>query len=436
MFRESGVKDEVITHEELMERVNKENALIKTRPGISMIQEHDVRPKPLPREDVVCYGISRQVWVKDRDGQVRKVNPIEYWLENPDTPVYKGIAFEPDGCSPEYYNLWRGLQTQPIYDDAKCRVFLDHIFYHVARENHEVYDWVMDWLASIIQDPAGGPKRALVLLGKPGTGKSFVGEYVRQMIGPVHSIHLGQPGEFSCEFNSLHMGKIFVQADRSVYEDDKRGVKTLKDLITSDKIKVKEKWLGTTTLRNCAHYLVVWGNTDPEFSVDVEDQKFVMLELTGFPPNTPTFFDQLGAEMDGDGPAALLGHLLTRKLDSYDPEPPEAAEDTESKAEAKLAGLGLVGSAVVEWASNEQIGDLGEWPQTIPAAELIDQINKRAENLARGKVKRTRQVDEQLDYFMGWITITYKGRRKYYILPDPQTVMDRMETLGLFKGMF
>ena len=75
-----------------------------------------------------------------------------------------------DGDVPEgYYNSWKGFYVQPREGD--CSSFLTHVKNIVCGGNDEHYNWLMDWLADLVQDPANPKGCSVILRGGEGCGK-------------------------------------------------------------------------------------------------------------------------------------------------------------------------------------------------------------------------------------------------------------------------
>ena len=80
-----------------------------------------------------------------------------------------------------YLNLWQGFAVKPHKGD--WTLFDDHLFYVICGENQRYYDWLMDWLAHLVQKPYEKPGSAVVLKSEvKGTGKSMVVEFLRRIL--------------------------------------------------------------------------------------------------------------------------------------------------------------------------------------------------------------------------------------------------------------
>ena len=82
---------------------------------------------------------------------------------------------------PSHFNLWRGFSVEPRPGD--CSKFLAHLHDNVCRGDEALYNWVVGWMADIVQHPAKKIGTSLVLRGPHGVGKTKVGEVFGSLLG-------------------------------------------------------------------------------------------------------------------------------------------------------------------------------------------------------------------------------------------------------------
>jgi len=112
-----------------------------------------------------------------RHGKI--ISLAKAWLESDLWRTYYGITFQPgvprsqcavgDSDGP-YFNHWQGFAVEPHEGDRS--IFLDHIRTNVCHDDPYRLDWVIGWLANIVQRPREKPGTALVLRGMQGVGKT------------------------------------------------------------------------------------------------------------------------------------------------------------------------------------------------------------------------------------------------------------------------
>lgn len=445
--------------QEVIDKLNRYYATVHNNRGILVEPTgHEAVPYFQNVDHLKMVNRNNKVRVEDAQGRLREMNPIDLWLDSKDRRSYNRVVFKPNGAEPDEYNLWRGIQTKPIYDDSKCACFLEHVHKNLAKGDQEVANWILDWMAAIIQDPGGGPKRALVLVGGQGTGKTIIGDYLRRVIGNQHFIKFAQHDHFIGRFNADTAGKILVHCDEATWGGDKKGEGQLKSLITDEIITLERKHEDRYSVNNCAHLLVT-SNEDHPVPVAYDDRRFVILRVRDKQGDYKEFFSRFFEECkNGEGPRALYGHLLNRKLKSYDPEQPEQAEKTSAKGGAKSESLSKEGKIALQWVSDGKLGYRSSWPRVIRVSEFNKAAQDTAREMGFKKSSFTQHNKTNIETYLGNIKMVrtrsearvrelcglppieegYEQRDtepiRFYVLPSLEDAEKRMIDLGILQG--
>lgn len=208
-------------------------------------------------------------------------------------------------------NLWRHTGTEAKEGD--CSIILDHFAYLLSDEQER--DHVLDCLASIVQRPQDKIRHALLLKGSQGTGKTFVAELVKQIVGRGNH-HTIAGGEIGSEWTApllniqfLVMEEMDVFEKRSVYENTK-------ELITNDYATANQKHEKPRRART-PKLIMVLTNHDNPIALAADDRRFFVANTAAEPRDTAYYkrlwmagFDQL---------PAFVHHLSQRNLSSFNP---------------------------------------------------------------------------------------------------------------------
>ena len=89
----------------------------------------------------------------------------DFWI-SPKTVVYKGTAFTPKPSSSAALNFWVG----PIAPDAtgNAAVIFNHLLKVICDDDPVSFDYLIGYLAHMIQKPAEKPGVMIVMLGRQG----------------------------------------------------------------------------------------------------------------------------------------------------------------------------------------------------------------------------------------------------------------------------
>jgi hypothetical protein len=191
--------------------------------------------------------------------------------------------------------------------------------------------WFERWCAYPLQRPGTKLFTAAVVWGvNQGTGKTFVGELLRRIYGDGTNATLVEQETLSRSFNGALANRQFVQGDEITGAGENRQhADKLKGLISSETIRINEKYVPEYELPTCANYYFTSNHPDAFFLEDADRRFFIHnVKVTGLPS---TFYQALREWKIGDGPAALFHHLLRLDLGDFDPRAP--APSTDAKRE-------------------------------------------------------------------------------------------------------
>lgn len=108
------------------------------------------------------------------------------WLSWSKRQTYDSLIFDPSGKGQEgCFNTWQGLAVTA--KEGQCERILEHIRLVWCGGNQGQFEYVICWLALLVQMPWIKPEVALVLRSKEGTGKTMVVQMLLQIFG-VHAL--------------------------------------------------------------------------------------------------------------------------------------------------------------------------------------------------------------------------------------------------------
>ena len=115
----------------------------------------------------------------------RKINskPVATaWLTSSGRRTYGSLVFDPSGsCDKDSYNTWRGLAVEP--KPGQCGKILAHIRDIWCSGDAAQFEYVLKWMALLVQKPWVKPEVALVLKSREGTGKTIIVQMLLKLFG-------------------------------------------------------------------------------------------------------------------------------------------------------------------------------------------------------------------------------------------------------------
>lgn len=202
-----------------------------------------------------------------------------------------GVTFEPgqplvvDTRSGKKVNQWSGFEIPP-HDSPVTKEdvlpFYSYVKEVVADDDPDALIWVLGWLANIFKEPAKKPNTALVLVGKPGAGKSILGHsIIIPIIGRMHAAATNTVESVTKDFNVAFDNKLFIQCDEATNNKQKTMAARLKALI-SDPYKLVEP-KGIDSFHKPNHSRFLFTSNDEEDAIHIgdgqDDRRYTILRV-------------------------------------------------------------------------------------------------------------------------------------------------------------
>jgi Family of unknown function (DUF5906) len=264
----------------------------------------------------------------------RDASPAGAWLTSRRRREYEGIEFAPAGGRPGYYNLWQGFAVEPR--PGNCGKFLAHIRDNVAQGNTFLYNWIVGYFAQIAQQPDKKLGTALALRGKPGVGKTKVGEVFGSLFRSHYAL-VADSRYVTGQFNSHMASLLLLHADEAFWAGDKRSEGKLKDLVTGSTHFLEFKGVNPIEVRNLIR-LFVTGNSDWLVPAAFRERRWAVVDVGEAHIQDHAYFAAIDEDMNNGGREALLHHLLAFDLKSVNLRAiPETAALLDQKIESATA---------------------------------------------------------------------------------------------------
>ncbi len=237
------------------------------------------------------------------DDCMRKVEGVEYI-----PGVTQRFVMQPDGMK---LNTWRPSLVVPERGD--CSLITDHLRYVMGDAAAEHF---LNALAYIIQHPGKKIRHAFVIGGKQGTGKSFIGALLSELLG-AHNVRTINASTIVSRWNVNLCGCQCLIAEELSISDKHEGYEQIKTLITQDRIMVEEKGI-PMFFANTPHLIVALTNHDVPIRLPEDDRRFFVTYVDSS-PRSAEYYDTLFHSGLRQA-SAFLHFLLIRDVQSFSPD--------------------------------------------------------------------------------------------------------------------
>ncbi len=266
-------------------------------------------------------------------GSRREVSVAELWLASPRRRKYPGIVLDPEGRDRGKLNLWRGWAVEPKPGDwSLMRELIEQVLCSGDRASS---DYVLRWMAFMLQRPGTSPEAAITFRGREGTGKGTLGRALMQIAG-AHGLTVSSPAQFAGRFNAHLRTVAFLFADEAFWPGHKEAEGVLKQLVTEPVIAFEGKGADIVPGRNLIH-LMMASNNEWVIPAGLDARRFAVFDVSDARRNDKAFFGALNAQMAAGGLAAMLHDLLATDIEGWHPS--RGIPKTQALAEQKALSL-------------------------------------------------------------------------------------------------
>lgn len=251
----------------------------------------------------------------------RPVSVADAWLKWDHRNEVHRLVYEPGKermSVPHWFNTWRGMGCEPKEGDVTP--FLAALENNIA--DVDMRRWFCKWLAYPLQHLGSKVLTNVVLVGPPGTGKSWLCELMGRIYGADNYVEIGRE-QLESSFNSIYNMRQFININEvtrsSSREKSLAGNNKLKQLTTSPTLVVNRKGEPEWVCQNHVNIIITTNYSDGLF-LDEQDRRSAVLEWKPAEDHThdKVYWEKMYKWRDGDGPAALYGWLLSLDLTGFD----------------------------------------------------------------------------------------------------------------------
>lgn len=263
------------------------------------------------------YMSNDVVLVMDSKGNPKPVRKLDIWMSAPNRNSYDGLLMHPakdhiveDIYGHRFLNTWAGFAVVPKPGDWS--LMKEHILNNLCSGNQEYYDWLMDWMADMIQEPADPKGCAVILGGIEGAGKGTLANALAHILGRHASI-VSNSKHLASQFNDMLMDSVFLFADEVVYAGNHEVANMIKAMVTEKKNTREAKFGAKEKVDQFLHIMMATNN-DWKIAAGPESRRWFVLQVSKERANDRPYFEAIGAQMKNGGYEAMLHELQNRVI--------------------------------------------------------------------------------------------------------------------------
>jgi len=196
---------------------------------------------------------------------------FDIWSNDPTIPEFDSIIFDCDLSKVDKmeYNLFKGFTH---FDNQNLNIVdLSDLHEHIkSLVNFDIddYEYVLNWLAYLIQHPELIPDKALVFISEEGIGKDLFAELLENVVGENYFGTTEKLDLVCGRFNSFLAGKLLCVLNETNPIESTQRIENIKAMITAKKLEIEEKYKTPIKCNNFVRFIFF---SNRPFAFPVED---------------------------------------------------------------------------------------------------------------------------------------------------------------------
>lgn len=228
---------------------------------------------------------------------------LKDWLVDATRRTLTKIDFIPHNHTDNFkipktiYNSFTGFNAKYPKEDKEVghgvKLFLDHLNLLVGHEI-DSYNYLINYIADMLQNPHKLPGVALLFKSKQGLGKDLMINYLEKIIGETYVYRTSNLDEVFGNFNVGVKNKLLLQLNELEGKNGFSNKERLKDIITALSLNINEKNVKQYIIRNCIRPVMFTNNIQP-IDIPSDDRRFVVFQGGDLinPKDRPDYYNPL-----------------------------------------------------------------------------------------------------------------------------------------------
>ena len=260
--------------------------------------------------------------IKPSDNGPKSVAYTNEWRLREDIRTFENVDFLPPPlvCEESTFNMYFGLRAEslpPVADNIDISLFHSHL-HILCGEEERATEYVLNYLAHLVQFPGTLPRVALVFVSSQGVGKNiFFENFAKSVLGTDLYLQTDNMEKLIGKFNMNH-NKLLLIMDEVQGKDSFANSEAIKNMITAEDLQWERKGCDPVTIRNCGRSIMFRNGLTP-VKIETSDRRFQLMQCSEKVRNNTEYFKKLNSFLKDDTNArAIYDMLMKRDLSSWD----------------------------------------------------------------------------------------------------------------------
>ena len=258
--------------------------------------------------------------IKVREGNKIVDSPaFQVWLKRPSAPRAKGVTLNSSGSRfvNGQLNLWTGFGVEP--KSGSWPLLRQHITDVTCNSDNASSEYMLKWLAWVVQNPTKCAEVAVVMRGLKGTGKGTLGSLLCRIFAN-QALHISSRKHLVGTFNRHLMNCCFLFADEAFWAGDHAGAAELQRMVTERTLLIEPKGINSYQAINNLSIIMASNEDWVVPASGGDERRYAVFDVSDKRRGDRAYFNALQTELYKDGgAAAFLDDVLAADLGDWHP---------------------------------------------------------------------------------------------------------------------
>ena len=189
----------------------------------------------------------------------------------------------------------------------------------ISDDNQELNEYIIKWIANLVQNPGIKNEVGLMLIGNQGTGKTVFTRTLNELFSG-YSEEISDISELTGKYTTVVENNILLVANElsSVKDEFIKDMNSLKTIITEDTKRGREIYGKFHKMENISN-LIFCSNFSRPIMIDNDDRRYCVIKVSNKLKRNFEFFEKLCKNRTSEFYDNLLTYFLSIDLTGFNP---------------------------------------------------------------------------------------------------------------------
>ena len=222
--------------------------------------------------------LSEEFRILDNKGQ--SISIFKEWMKDVNKRAYNAFVFDPSekADTTKYINTFDGFACKDWNDNNNLNIDSFHtLISNLCNHEQNVIDYILDYLAHIIQKPAVKSGKIIVFRGIEGVGKDSFYLLMEKILGVKYCLNTENFEDLFGKYNIAIKNKIFLCLNETNAEDGRKYKDSLKAFATADTTKYADKNVKAISQNNYSR-LFLFANSSSPVNLEMTSRRYIIIK--------------------------------------------------------------------------------------------------------------------------------------------------------------